>query len=327
MDDKNKSSGNYESSLQKKLNEFQNELDSYKKHTEKFMDSYNFILKTLFLDYEVNQPRFLVNHFQLISYELLKFVKKVCEKHEITWWLDFGNLLGAVRHGMFVPWDDDMDIGMMRQDYLNFDKIIAQEVKNHDLSDIVKVGYRPFKPGIPSFIQLNVIYEIRPEAFKVLGNVDVFPYEYINDFDENIIEEVYRKAKNEYLHHRENDFNLTYSFDKYYEDLNLSWKPTEYIIPGWENPCTPDDMYKLVIYQKNKILPLSKIYFVDEEFPCPNDTHYYLNKLYGDYMNIPKILRKHDRVKKFIHIENNGIIFKERLNAIKKANENFNMKK
>ena len=263
----------YELSLKNQFKEFRNELNSYKETTEKFMDSSNYLLKTVYLDHETNKPNTLLDYLQSMSIEVLDFVKNVCDKHEINdWWIDFGNLLGAVRHGSFVPWDDDMDIGMMREDYLRFDEVVYDEIKLQGLTDIVEVGYRPFRPGIPKFIQVYVRQHVQIAKYKfVLGNVDIFPYEYIKSYNEETLYEDYREAKNKYLHHRSKDFNLKYAFDTYYEDLNLSWEPTDHIIPGWESPCTPDDMYSLIVLEADKIFPIGEIEFAGKTYPDPHD--------------------------------------------------------
>ncbi len=60
--------------------------------------------------------------------EVLMEVADVCERHGLSYYADAGTLLGAVRHGGFVPWDDDLDICMKRQDYEQFLKIAKKEL-------------------------------------------------------------------------------------------------------------------------------------------------------------------------------------------------------
>ena len=60
--------------------------------------------------------------------EVLKFVDMVCRKYGIKWFADCGTLLGAVRHGGYVPWDDDLDICMFREDYDLFNQVAPKEL-------------------------------------------------------------------------------------------------------------------------------------------------------------------------------------------------------
>ncbi len=57
---------------------------------------------------------------QVKMIQVLDFVKKFCEENEIEYWLDYGTLLGAVRHRGFIPWDDDIDLGMDRKNFINY---------------------------------------------------------------------------------------------------------------------------------------------------------------------------------------------------------------
>jgi len=54
---------------------------------------------------------------QLVLLRMFKIIDYLCRKHDIPYWMCSGTLLGAVRHKGFIPWDDDLDISMMREDY------------------------------------------------------------------------------------------------------------------------------------------------------------------------------------------------------------------
>ncbi len=70
----------------------------------------------------------VLRQIQLRELEILKAIDKICRKHNIKYWLSSGTLLGAVRHGGFIPWDDDVDIEMMKKDYIRFKKIANTEL-------------------------------------------------------------------------------------------------------------------------------------------------------------------------------------------------------
>ena len=75
---------------------------------------------------------------QMKMVEILCVIDKICKKHKINYWLSSGTLLGAVRHHGFIPWDDDLDIEMLAEDYKRFLSVIQSELPN----DLVLQSYK-----------------------------------------------------------------------------------------------------------------------------------------------------------------------------------------
>jgi len=65
---------------------------------------------------------------QMRMLELLLEVDRICKKHHISYWLSSGTLIGAARHGGFIPWDDDLDIEMLLPDYKRLLEVLPQEL-------------------------------------------------------------------------------------------------------------------------------------------------------------------------------------------------------
>ena len=71
----------------------------------------------------------LLRKVQLTLLEIAVEIKRVCEENDIRYFLSDGTFLGAVRHQGFIPWDDDMDMGMLRADYEKFCRVAPTALK------------------------------------------------------------------------------------------------------------------------------------------------------------------------------------------------------
>lgn len=84
----------------------------------------SFIKEEVRCDFLVTEKRKKIWYTEI---EILKKFDEVCKKHHLTYFVDYGTLLGAVRHQGFIPWDDDIDITMLRDDYAKFQEIASLE--------------------------------------------------------------------------------------------------------------------------------------------------------------------------------------------------------
>ncbi|MBE5865440.1 MAG: hypothetical protein E7292_04385 [Lachnospiraceae bacterium] len=125
--------------------------------------------------------------------EVLEEIDKVCKRHNIKYFAEWGTLLGAVRHQGFVPWDDDLDIGMLRDDYVRF-LHYAKEEFPENLSIINVYNYGGFTELLTRVVNSWSV-NITPEFMEkyhgcpyAIG-VDIFISDYIpRDKDDEMVQ-------------------------------------------------------------------------------------------------------------------------------------------
>lgn len=107
--------------------------------------------------------------------EILKFIDSFCRKNDITYFLAYGTLIGAIRHNGFIPWDDDIDIVMKREDYEKFKELFIDESLQYKMLNIDtnKEYYYPFIKIVDTETRVS---EIDFKKIPDLGVcVDIFP--------------------------------------------------------------------------------------------------------------------------------------------------------
>ena len=121
----------------------------------------------------------MLRHLQLAELGILNDIDQVCREYNIVYWLDSGTVLGARRHGGFIPWDDDIDLGMPRDDYERF-----LDVAPAALGDRFRVTCsrsNPHQAALFAKVMLVgtrfVTDETEEAGFDQGVFVDIFPYD------------------------------------------------------------------------------------------------------------------------------------------------------
>ncbi|MCQ2416654.1 MAG: LicD family protein [Oscillospiraceae bacterium] len=89
-----------------------------------------------------------LRYVQMACLEILKKVRDICEQYGLRYYLAYGTLLGAVRHKGFIPWDDDIDIWMPREDHEKFIKLARKAIKPYTINyfSVKNDAFFKFKP-------------------------------------------------------------------------------------------------------------------------------------------------------------------------------------
>lgn len=257
---------------------------------------------------KVPQAQGLLRDIQLANLALLKELAYVCEKHNFKYILDAGTLLGAIRHKGFIPWDDDIDILMFREDY---EKIVSAFKNTTRNSDIYAEYHRDKDTNSQYFIK------IKHKKCPFLG-VDIFP---LDSYGKHLSLKEQLIATNKIckiLKHLKKEINPNISNKETKTILTKTMKEKILLSSANENG---DFVYGVDFAHKLKnwfldrdiVLPLRKIMFEDSEYTTVNKPKEFLKNIYGDYMKYPKKM-------KILHYSYKNLT-SEQLESIKKLGE------
>lgn len=240
----------------------------------------------------------LLRQHQLRMLEMLKYIDEICKKNNIKYWLSSGTLLGAVRHGGFIPWDDDLDIEMLRKDYKRFINVIADSKSKQFILQSHANDRRYFLPFIKLRDTKSELSEgtIKGKEYKYRGIfVDIFPLDYNCHFlmvlSERLLAVVIKisQCKSNLGGWKYLTTNLLYFIECNF--LFPLFRIISYCIASKKEV---GHTYGLPFFKKRKledIFPLTAIRFENYIFPCPGNYDSYLKRLYGEnYLNLPPIV-------------------------------------
>lgn len=260
-----------------------------------------------------------------IEIEILSEIIRICNKHNIKYFLIGGTLLGAVRHKGFIPWDDDLDIGMMRDDYNKFIKYGIKEINDKYFIHCNSTDPNYWLPFIKVRKNNTTFVEELLKNSKVLHNgifVDIFPIDNCNNiYFINYIRAFFIRSISDYLLVKRNIVNINESRHPKLNrilnlfNINFLLKLQNKLFTIKKNKNTKKIACFAGAYHIKKEMvsiesafPLATISFEKLNCLCYNEYDKYLSSLYGDYMQLPP---KEDRINHgahFIDFENGANI-------------------
>ena len=259
----------------------------------------------------------MINQFELSLEQLEKLknaeldilleIDRVCKKNNIMYSLTAGTLLGAIRHKGFIPWDDDIDILMLRSEYDKFKEIAAEELE-HKYIFVDAWNNKSYGLMFGKVMNINTIMK---ETSIAMNNapagvfVDIFPIEPTYD-SEKRREQQFKKARKikrcllcrgGYYFGQTGIKLWSYRFrglmlkilkkqiflDAYYKNLgNIENSSYAVFLAGTNT--REKDTFPIEIFNKYK-----EIEFEGHKFMSIENTELFLTLLYGDYMTLPPI--------------------------------------
>jgi lipopolysaccharide cholinephosphotransferase len=251
---------------------------------------------------EYNPDGSVLRRQQMRMLDILLHVDRVCKEHNIPYWLSSGTLLGAVRHGGFIPWDDDLDIEMMREDFLRF-KSVFKDTENY-IIQTHENDLHYIMPYVKVRDTQTVIEEYSGGAnFKYKGVfIDIFALEYTHKFvnhQTHMRLRRIRKFDNKHKPSRFVEWLIALRKRMAFSSFKV-WRAISNLFPGQQLRHT----YGTWCYRKPRfeedLFPLTTIKFEGYDFPAPHNSDAYLRKIYGDYMQLPEVKEVHTKTIEFL---------------------------
>ena len=236
---------------------------------------------------------------------ILLELDRICKKHNIRYFLSSGTLLGAVRHKGFIPWDDDIDVEMMREDYNKFCKICKLELSHDKFFLQNQSNYKNYN-WVYGKLRLKNTEYIRSGQEHLRQKtgifIDIFPLDKVKDnkFSQYLIATVcglsrtmlwscvgkknsktlYQRLKYSVLSIIPRSFaiNLYKSFSQFYNNTDTDYRASY-------NMKLPDR--KCFIYKNKWYEDVLYIEFEGYKLPIPIGYKDILKMYYGDYMKLP----------------------------------------
>lgn len=232
---------------------------------------------------------------QLRMLELLTFIDKVCKENDIRYWLDSGTLLGAERHGGFIPWDDDTDICMPTDDLEKFKKVFFEKYQDSDYAlQCEETDPKALCPWVvlrdlrSEYLQDSDLHKRR--RYRGL-QVDIFPVE--NDINrrlhsfsaylmKGLVFAPYDRKSMRWLRPFA-DFSFSFLMKVLYPSFHF-FVPNnkEYCMLSYGVPFTQ-------VMNYSDLYPLGEIEFEGRVFKAPNNVDAYLTAIYGDWRKVPSL--------------------------------------
>ncbi len=222
---------------------------------------------------------------QKIMLNILRDVDKICRENSLKYWIDCGTLIGAVEYKGFIPWDDDIDITMPRDDYEKFLKICQKELPSNLFLQTKKSDskYERYFAKIRAKETLFIEYsEVgKPIEYNQGIFIDIFVVNYISDKTRYI----YPFLRFAGVLFTKNRFYLKYFnidiYEYYIRLINkLHDNKNSFIVRGVEI-----EAITLKKFDKRDIFPVREVKFENYIFLAPFNYDKYLREEYGDYTN------------------------------------------